>query len=313
MYCDKFQIHIYFLRQEREIMNGTITNIQRFSLHDGDGIRTTVFLKGCNMRCAWCHNPETLEEENTPLFYARKCIGCGHCYTACPTGARKLNFQRPPCIGCGKCADVCYPEAIKMASKKMSAEEVMNEIRQDALYYRYSGGGVTFSGGEALCQKDFVAEVAAACRAEGLETAIETNLFHKFDEIRPALEKMTLIMADIKLMDCDAHIKWTGVPNDLILENAKRLGELGIPIIFRTPLIPGVTDTEENLMVTAKFVSQIPNVLYYELLNFNPLGADKYTALRMDNAFRSAKPLPKARLAEIEAALKDCGVQIKIS
>ena len=295
------------------MMNGTITNIQRFSLHDGDGIRTTVFLNGCNMRCAWCHNPETLKNMNTPLFYARKCIGCGHCYEVCPTGARALNFQRPPCIGCGKCADVCYPEAIKMASKKVSVEDVMNEIRQDALYYRYSGGGVTFSGGEALCQKDFVDALATACRAEGLETAIETNLFHKFDEIKPVLEKMTLIMADIKLMNSEAHQVWTGVPNELILENAKKLGELGIPIIFRTPLIPGVTDMMDNLRATAEFVSKIPNVLYYELLNFNPLGADKYTALRMDNDFRTAKPLSKAHLASIEAALQDCGVKIKIS
>ncbi len=294
-------------------MLGNVTNIQRFSLHDGTGIRTTVFLHGCNMRCRWCHNPETLTEKNTPLFYAGKCIGCGACYAACPTGARKMNFSRPPCVGCGKCAEECYPEAIKMAFRRLSAEDVMREIRQDALYYRYSGGGVTFSGGEALCQAAFVDELTDLCRAEGLETAVETNLLHPFENIAPVLKKMSLIMADIKLLDDGAHRQWTGVSNALILENARRLGELGVPVIFRTPLIPGVTDGEENLRGIAAFVSGIPQVRAYELLNFNPLGADKYTALREENDFASARPLGKNRLAEIEESLKGCGVTVKIS
>ena len=294
-------------------MMGSVTNIQRFSLHDGTGIRTTVFLHGCNMRCEWCHNPETLTDKNTPLFYAGKCIGCGACYAVCPTGARKLNFQRPPCIGCGKCAAACYPEAIKMTFRRMSAQDVMREIRQDELYYRYSGGGVTFSGGEALCQAAFVDELTDLCRAEGLQAAIETNLLHSFDTVAPILKKMSLIMADIKLFDDAEHKKWTGASNALILENARRLGELGIPIIFRTPLIPGVTDGEENLKKIAAFVSDIPNVTCYELLNFNPLGADKYTALRKENAFASARPLGKNRLNQIEEALGSCGVAIKIS
>lgn len=294
-------------------MMGQVTNIQRFSLHDGDGIRTTVFLQGCNMRCKWCHNPETLTNGNVPLFYARKCIGCGACYDVCPTGARKMNFQRPPCIGCGKCAAACYPEAIKMASKKMSVEDVMREIRQDALYYRYSEGGVTFSGGEALCQADFVNALADACREAGIQTAVETNLLHPFDTIAPVLKKMSLIMADIKLLDDAEHRKWTGVSNQLILENARRVGELGIPVIFRTPLIPGATDNAENLRGIARFVAKIPNVAYYELLNFNPLGADKYTALREENEFSSARPFGPDKLAEFERTVQDCGVKIKIS
>ena len=294
-------------------MIGRITNIQRFSLHDGTGIRTTVFLHGCNMRCKWCHNPESLTGANTPLFYSGKCIGCGACYDICPTGARKMDFRRPPCIGCGKCAEACYPEAIKMAFRSMSSGDVMREIRQDALYYRYSGGGVTFSGGEALCQAEFVNELTDLCRAEGIETAIETNLLHPFEKIAPVLKKMSLIMADIKIFDDAEHRKWTDVSNALILKNAALLGELGVPVIFRTPLIPGVTDGAENLKSVAAFVSGIPQTRAYELLNFNPLGADKYTALREENRFAAARPLGKTRLDEIRETLKDCGVTVTIS
>lgn len=293
-------------------MNGQITNIQRFSLHDGDGIRSTVFLRGCNMRCAWCHNPETLSDSNRPLFYAGKCIGCGHCFTACPTGARARNFDPELCTGCGRCAESCYPEAIRMSTKVMSVEDVMAEVRQDKIYYDYSGGGVTFSGGEALCQAEFVSALCDACAAENIRTAVETNLLHSFDKISPVLKKMSLIMADIKLMDSEAHRKWAGVPNTLVLENARKLGTLGIPVIFRTPLIPGVTDSMENLKATAEFIAKIPNVRCYELLNFNPLGADKYTALRQENMFADTKPLAQTRLNEITAQLRGLGVEIKI-
>ena len=293
-------------------MNGQVTNIQRFSLHDGSGIRTTVFLKGCNMGCRWCHNPETLSPRNVPLFYSGKCIGCGECYAACPTGARMKNFDPELCVGCGKCAEVCWPGAIRMAAKTMSTEDVMREIRQDALYYRYSGGGVTFSGGEALCQRAFLGELVDACEKEGIPMAIETNLLHDFDAAAPILRRMSLIMADIKLLDENEHRKWTGTSNALVLENAIRLGELGVPIIFRTPLIPGATDTEANLSGIARFVSRIPNVQCYELLNFNPLGADKYTALRTGNIFENARPYGPEALKAFEAMVKDAGVPCRI-
>ncbi len=291
-------------------MKGRITNIQRFSLHDGGGIRTTVFFHGCNMRCRWCHNPETLTERNAPLFYPAKCIGCGACLAACPTGARGNNFDG--CIGCGKCAENCWPEALKMTYAEMTAEEVLREIRQDKTYYTRSAGGVTFSGGEALCQRAFLEELADACEREGIPMAIETNLLHDFDAIEPLLRRMSLVMADIKLLDEQEHRLWTGASNATVLENALRLGELGVPVIFRTPLIPGVTDTEANIGGIARFVSRIPNMQAYELLNFNPLGADKYSALRRGNDFADARPLPQERLRELESILQAAGVPYRI-
>lgn len=293
-------------------MIGRVTDIQRFSLHDGSGIRSTVFLHGCNMRCAWCHNPETLTEKNTPLFYPHKCIGCGHCFRVCPTGARLKDFDHSLCVACGACAEECYPEAIRMTYREMSAEAVLREVMQDSLYYDLSEGGVTFSGGEALCQRDFVSCLVDLCQQKGISCAVETNLFHSFEYIRPVLSKMSLIMADIKLWDDAEHRRWTGVSNTLILENARSLSALGIPIIFRTPLIPGATDREENLRQIAQFISQLPNVVRYEILNFNPLGADKYSALRQDNPFREARPFPTTRLQEIAQSLQDIHVSVRI-
>lgn len=296
-------------------MQGYVTDIQRFSLNDGDGIRTTVFLKGCNMHCEWCHNPETIAFENNILLYENKCIGCGKCFSVCPSGAHKAEegkhiIDREKCTRCGKCVSTCYAEAIRFSAKKMSTEDVLSQIVQDIPYYETSGGGVTLSGGEALCQTEFAESIIDECRKRKISTAVETNLCHSFDKIKGVLEKVELIMFDIKLMDSELHKKYTGVGNELVLENAKKADELGIPMIVRTPLIPGVTDSEENLIKTAKFVSGLKHAKYYELLNFNPLGGSKYKALFEENGFAAARPLPKKRLEEIREKLSFCNVKI---
>lgn len=301
------------MKKEIIFMNGIITGIQRFSLNDGDGIRTTVFLQGCNMRCAWCHNPEGLSFKAAPLYYARKCIGCGHCFAACKTGARSRNFDRALCIGCGACANACYPGAIVMSGYEVTVADVVREAKQDQIYYNYSTGGVTFSGGEALCQTEFVLECADALLNCGIPCAIETNLMHEFTDIAPALKRMSAIMADIKLIDDAEHIKWTGVSNREILKNARKLGELGVPIVFRTPVIPGATDGIDNLLSIAEFASSIPNAREFELLNFNPLGADKYTALGLENPFAGARPYSHARMAEFKVRLSGAGIPVRVS
>ena len=296
-------------------MTGTVTDIQRFSLNDGDGIRTTVFLKGCNMRCTWCHNPETLQHKAQILFYETNCIGCGKCISACPTGAQKLVegvhvFDRARCIGCGKCADVCFAGALRLAGKEMTTQQVMNEVRQDQLYYKNSGGGVTISGGEVFCQRAFADSIIDACRAESIPVAIETNLLHDFAAIEPLLRKTSLVMFDIKLMDSAVHKQHTGMDNRLILDNAKKLDKLGIPVVVRTPLIPGVTDTDENLLAIAEFATGLSNLRYYELLNFNPLGESKYRALGAENIHSAARPLSEAKLEHIRGLLRDYPIRI---
>lgn len=299
-------------------MNGTITEIQRFSLNDGPGIRTTVFLKGCNMNCAWCHNPETIAMGKELHFYQSNCISCYKCVTACPSKAHKRidnqhRFFRNLCIKCGKCAEVCYAEALVMSGRRTGVETAMAEIVQDKAYYQSSGGGVTISGGEVLCQKDFARELALACKKEGIAVAIETNLSFPYGEMESLLSELALVMCDLKIFDNERHARWVGTENRLVLENIQKLEKSGIPYIVRTPLVPGATDSEENIQQIAAFLQPLSNLLYYELLNFNPLGESKYKSLGKENPFEAARPLPENRLRRLAAIAEEKGLTVKIS
>ncbi len=292
-------------------MKNLITDIQRFSLNDGPGIRTTVFFKGCNMHCTWCHNPETLSGDADILHYPAKCIGCGKCFAVCPTGARNAaGIDREKCIKCGKCAEVCYAEALVKSGKEMSIEEIMFHVRQDKAYYDESKGGVTLSGGEVLCHVPFAVELAKACHREGISVAIETNLSFPYEYIKPLLDEADVIMADIKLMDDEAHKKYTGVSNKTVLENVKKITD--IPMIIRTPLIPGVTATKENLEAVSEFLSGKENLIYYQILNFNPLGASKYDGLSAANDFRTAKPFSDDEMKAFGEMAAKGGVKVKV-
>ena len=292
-----------------------ITDIQRFSLNDGPGIRTTVFFKGCNMRCPWCHNPETLSFKPQLLFYPEKCIYCGKCFHICPTKAHKIEndhhvLDRSLCVDCGKCAAFCYPEALVMSGQKMTVEEIMAQIRQDKAYYDASQGGVTLSGGEVLCHTEFAARLARACKEEGISVAIETNLSLPLSQIRKLLQHVDLIMADCKLMDDAMHKKYTGISNETVLANILAIRD--IPMIVRTPLIPGVTATQENLRAIGAFLAGKENLLYYELLNFNPLGGSKYQSLQKDHAFAQARPYSPEELKQFQAMAAASGVEVKV-
>lgn len=288
-------------------MQGIITEIQRFSVHDGPGIRTTVFFKGCNLRCFWCHNPETHRIEPELQLQLARCIGCGACLAVCPVGAHTLvegerRFDRARCLGCGRCAAECFAEALVLVGRRVSVQEVLDEVLADRPFYESSGGGVTLSGGEPLLQLDFCRALLAACRNAGLHTAIETAAHVPWEQIEAVLPLLDLVMLDIKLLDEEAHRAATGVGNRRILENARRLGAAK-PLIVRTPVVPGVNDTPEAIGAIARFAAALPSLVSYELLPFHPMAANKYESLGRTYAARNLpRPTPEAMEALAEVA-----------
>lgn len=297
--------------QGTSMTEGIITNIQRFSIHDGPGIRTTVFLKGCNLRCFWCHNPEAIRPQPEIQFFPERCIGCEVCAETCTRHGHTFDaaglhsYDRGLCIGCGECAALCYAQALVAVGQHVSVADVMTEVRADAAFYASSGGGVTVSGGEPLLQADFTYDLLAACRDDGISTAIETAANVAWERIAALLPMVDLVMMDIKHLDSDAHRRATGVPNVRILANAQRLGQQPQPLIVRTPIVPGVNDTPEEVAAIAAFVARLPNLLYYELLPYHPMAKSKYRSLDLDyraDDLLSPTAAHMAALAEVVAS-----------
>lgn len=290
--------------------NGIVFNIQHFTIHDGPGIRTELFLKGCPLHCRWCSNPESLTPGILPGVYKKKCLGkkaCGLCVSACPEKAQGPAPEEPPlhfyrnklvsidydrCVSCMACADSCPSEAIKAWGRHVSAEEAMAEIRRDKGYYERSGGGVTISGGEPLLQTEFVAEIFRRCREEGIHTCCESCLSAGWEEIEQLLPLTDLWIADLKMMDPDKHREWTGAGNRQILANLKRLANNpNTELILRIPVIPGVNDTQENMEQTADFILNEMNgrIRTLQLLSFMRLGEEKYASLGMPYEMKSVR------------------------
>ena len=294
-------------------VKGIVTEIQRFSLKDGPGIRTTVFLKGCNMACQWCHNPETISPRPQLLRYPHLCIGCGACAAVCNTGAIGPDgFVREKCMECGMCTNECFSGALEMAGIEMDVDAVMREVLQDADYYRNSGGGLTISGGEVICQPEFACALLESAKAAGISAAIETNMHADWAVYEKLIPLLDLVMPDIKIISGNAHTKWTGVCNRPVLENIRRLSDAGIPVIIRTPVIPGVNDDPGEIELIAGFIAGLGNVQYYELLLYNPLGEGKYSALGIENRFRGAMPSDAGKQALLLKAAEKAGVPVRI-
>jgi pyruvate formate lyase activating enzyme len=265
-------------------VTGIITDIQHFSVHDGPGIRTTVFVKGCNLRCFWCHNPETQHSKLELHYYPDRCIACGKCVDVCPESAHDLidgihAFHRDRCTACGACPEVCYPRALMMAGAERNASDVVATVLRDRPYYETSGGGLTISGWEPLMQPEFTRAILEECRANGIHTAVETAASVPWERIESILPVTDLVMMDIKSMDSEVHKRTTGVPNARILENAKRMSERGMPLIVRTPVIPGVNDDDESIRAIAEFTSGLESLVSYELLRFHAMAKSKYASL----------------------------------
>lgn len=276
-------------------MDGWVFDIQRFSIHDGPGIRTTVFLQGCNLRCFWCHNPESQEAGPIVQFFPDRCIACGLCVAACPQAAQLLVdgqrlYVRDLCRTCGNCVDTCYAGALTIKAKRMAVAEVLAEIEKDRPYYEESGGGVTFSGGEPTLQSDFLAALLAACKERGLHTAVDTACHVPWEILAALLPYTDLFLVDVKACDEDTHRGGTGVGNRRILDNVRRLAAADATLWVRIPVVPGFNADPAELGRIADFLAALPRVPPVELLPFHHLGAGKYESLGRAYPARDLKP-----------------------
>ena len=297
--------------------NGIVFDIRRYSIHDGPGIRTTVFFKGCPLGCAWCHNPESRTFTPELILRPNRCILCEDCLEACPNGAVSrrgdaIVIDRERCRVSGECVAVCAPEALEIVGWEMSSEQVMAGLERDRPFYDQSGGGVTFSGGEPLAQPAFLLELLKACRDRGLHTAVDTSGFASwsiFERVRPYVN---LFLYDLKLMDEARHRRQTGVSNRKILANLARLADLGHRTIVRIPVIPGVNDSTTDLRQAGEFLADLPTRLPVELLAYHHTGLAKYRGLGLEYGLPDLRPPEAARMEAVAGILREYGLQVTI-
>ncbi|HYF93036.1 MAG TPA: glycyl-radical enzyme activating protein [Symbiobacteriaceae bacterium] len=298
-------------------ITGTIFDIMKYSIHDGPGIRTTVFFKGCPLNCWWCHNPESQAPGPELMLRPERCIVCGECASVCPNGAAVLRDGAlitfsDKCRDCLLCVDVCHAEARSGAGRRVTAAEVMAEITKDLIFYEESGGGVTFSGGEPLMQPDFLCSLLEQCKKREIRTAVDTTGFARLSDLLRVGPHTDLFLYDVKLMDDAAHRKYTGVTNRIILENLRELARQHSNIIVRVPVIPGVNDTEENVTATAQFVADLPGVREINLLPYHKAGVQKYNRLGKPYELPDLEPPPDETMIRLAASIKHFGRPVKI-
>lgn len=268
-------------------MDGTIFNVQHFCVNDGPGIRTTVFFKGCPLRCAWCHNPESHKIQRELMYDAERCVGCARCVSVCPKGAHRIEngthiFDRSLCGVCGECVSACLSDALEIAGERRSVDEIMSEVRKDAIFYRNSGGGMTLSGGEPLMQSEFAIALLSLARAEGIHTAVETCAYASEETILSVAKHTDLFLFDWKCTNEALHLKYTGVDNKEIRRNILAVDAMGVKSILRCPIIPGVNDTEEHFKGIGALAARLKNLLRIEIEPYHSLGVHKYG--RLDRA-----------------------------
>lgn len=294
----------------------TIFNIQRYSIHDGPGIRTTVFLKGCPLKCLWCANPESQKMNQQVITNVSKCINCGACVEVCPTGAAfikdgQVYFDIEKCSNCEKCIDVCPTNAKEVIGKQMTIDEVINEIEKDASFYNNSNGGVTFSGGEPTVYYKFLGEIVPRLKEKGIHVAIETTGFCAWHNFWTAVKDMDLILFDLKQMDLKRHEKFIGVSNKVILQNAEKIAKLK-KTIFRLPVIPGYNDELENFEKIADLLNNMGFEGEVNLLPYHSYGKGKYEKIGMKYELEDLVTPTDAEMAERVNILRNKGIHASV-
>lgn len=293
-------------------LTGTVFDIQRFSLHDGPGIRTIVFLKGCPLSCQWCSNPESQSVTPVILYKADDCLHCGRCITACKRGAISPDYpswvNRDICNGCGECANACPAGALVQKGRAMSIQQVIRELKKDATTYRRSGGGITLSGGEPLLQYEFASELLQACKGQGWNTAMETTGFGSSEAIERVIPYVDTVLLDIKHMDGKQHKELIGATNELVLKNAPRICSLAATVI-RVPVIPGFNFSVDAIRAIAEYARTLTGIRTIHLLPYHSFGENKYDLMGRDYLMKHIKPLTPESLLECKAAVESYGFQ----
>ncbi|MBI5567211.1 MAG: glycyl-radical enzyme activating protein [Chloroflexi bacterium] len=297
--------------------HGLIFDIKKYSIHDGPGIRTTVFLKGCPLNCWWCHNPESQSLHIEMLLRDSRCIQCGACLAACPHAAIQWIDGEPvtdraSCARCGTCQAVCYAGARERVGRELTVEQVMAEIKTDIAFYDQSGGGVTFSGGEPLLQRDFLLDMLRACKDQDIHIALDTSgcaAWTTLDQVRPYVD---LFLYDLKVMADDKHRQFTGVSNRSILANLQALSEHAHKLVIRVPVIPGINDDDETVRQIGAFVSALPHVQSVDLLPYHHIAIDKYLRLNKPYRLFETRQPSAGRMSEIAQLLQSFNISVTI-
>jgi pyruvate formate lyase activating enzyme len=286
---------------------GLVFNIQRFSVHDGPGLRTTVFLKGCPARCPWCHNPESQTHAPELLTFPDRCIGCGTCREICPHGTNAAA-----CTACGTCADACPADARQIAGRLMDVREVMEIVARDRVFYDQSEGGVTFSGGEPLAQPGFLRALLDAARGQGLHTAVDTCGFAARDLLLDLAPSVDLFLYDLKILDPGKHLELVGLPLAPILSNLQALAATGARICLRVPIVPSLTDTADNLKAIAQLALSLPGVSRVSLLPYHSLGAGKCARLNKTYGCDEVVPPSSDRMNALAGFFRARGLDARV-
>jgi len=303
-----------------EPISGWIWDIKKYAIHDGPGIRTTVFLKGCPLRCVWCCNPESQEFGMEALWIAENCAGCGRCLDVCPAKAiseeaeGRKRIDRAGCDLCGICVSGCPGGALRLLGKRVGADEVIREVMRDATFYQRSGGGLTLTGGEPAAQPEFAVELLRLYKIEqrGGHAAVETCGYGEWTELSRLLRYADLVLYDLKHMDPRRHFELTGVDNEIILRNARLIAESGARLVIRLPLVPGLNDDEINVRQTAAFALSLPGLTEINILPFHRLGEPKYARLGRVYGCSDTWAPAATKIDRVRILLQEAGLQVKI-